>query len=263
MKKLTIADIRNLLSKVHTIEENMHHTDPNFLLDTKKEILQKMNLKFEFENLRQIKEKLEKDIETIKSSSDYWNTDLYKENAENNSKCVMDAIDDIDFSSDKVMICGRGTNSHPDFFPRFSTPTTNIDSTLYVTVDHDPAYADFITRKGNYAVCLIVDPLVPKKITEVGGKIYWFSPDFLNYDIPKISIGKIPRGNSGLAAISLASYLKVKSILLSGIKFTDHYKQFIDGQKLVFDYVSESGSKIYSLDGILAEQLTIEQWNRL
>lgn len=264
MKKLTIADLRDLHTKIGIIEKEKHHlTNSEFFSVVREDIRKKMNLELRFDNLHEIKKTLEESIETIKKSPDYWNVDLYKKNAEINIKIVKNTIDDIVFHSNKVMICGRGEKQHPDFSPRFSTPTTNITSDLYITVDHDPAYTEFITRKGDYALCIIVDPSVPKKITELGCNIYWFSPEFFDYNIPKISIGKVPCGNSGLAAISLASYLKTKFILLSGIKLTEHYTQFIEGQKLVFDRVRNSGSKIFSLDGILAGQITIDQWHKL
>ncbi len=264
MKKLTIVDLRDLQTKIAIIEKGKHHlTNLKFYSDVCKEVQKQMNVEINKDNLQQIKKTIEESIENLKMSPDYWNTDLYKKNSETNIKIVKNTIYEIDFHSKKVMICGRGEKQHPDIYPRFSTPTTNITSDLYVTVDHDPAYTEFITRKGNYALCLIVDPSVPKKITELGGNIYWFSPDFMDYKIPKISIGKAPRGNSGLAAISLASYLKTKFILLSGIKLTEHYSQFIDGQKLVFDHVRNLGSKIFSLDGTLAEQITIDQWHKL
>ncbi|MDE1817926.1 MAG: hypothetical protein KGI19_04935 [Thaumarchaeota archaeon] len=264
MKKLTIADLRDLHTKIAIIEKEKHHlANSEFFSVVSEDIHAKMNLELRSDNLQQIKKTLEESIETIKNSSDYWNDDLYEKNAETNIKIVKNTIDDIVFHSKKVMICGRGEKQHPDFSPRFSTPTTNIISDLYITVDHDPAYTEFITRKGDYALCLIVDPALPKKITELGCNIYWFCPDFMDYDIPKLSIGKFPRGNSGLAAISLASYFKTKFILLSGIKLTDHYTQFIEGQKLVFEQVRNSGSKIFSLDGTLAEQITIEKWHKL
>lgn len=195
--------------------------------------------------------------------NDYWNPEIYKINSEYNIKNVDYTIADIEFNKTKVMICGRGEFSHPNFHPRFSTPTTNIDSELYVTVDHDPNYVNYITRKGCYVLSLIVDPVIAKKILKMGGKIFWFSPDYFNFDIPKIIPGKFPIGNSGLSAISLASYLKVKFILLSGIQLTRKYNQYLDGKEIVFDNVTNSGTKIFSLDGVLAEKLSYDDWCNL
>ena len=195
--------------------------------------------------------------------NNYWNTEIYEKNASVNIKQVKKTIADIQFNEEKVLICGRGESPHPDFYPRFSTPTTNIDSTFYVTVDHHPSYAQYITKKGSYALSLIVDPIISKKINDLGGKIFWFSHDFLDYDLPKIISGKFPRGNSGLSAISLASYLDVKFILLSGIKLSGDYAQFLEGKELVFDYLSKKGTKIFSLDGLLAKKLSLEGWSIL
>jgi len=161
------------------------------------------------------------------------------------------------------MVCGRRESHHPNFHPRISVPTTNIDSDLYVSVDHNPSYDKYITRKGQYVLSLIVNPSVPKKILEIGGKVYWFSPDYLNYDITKILDGKYPKSNSGLAAISILSYLGINYILLSGIKLTGQYKQFLEGKKMVFKRVEESGTKIFSLDGLLTEKLSYDDWCKL
>lgn len=190
---------------------------------------------------------------------DYWDTDAYKENAEINSKSVNYTIKDLSLNTKKALLCGRGSQNHPEFHPRFSTPTTGIDSELYVTVDHSPAYTRFLTRKGNYALCLIVNPKIPKKITELGGKIYWFSPEYLNYGLPQIYFGK----NSGLAEIALSSYLQIPYVLLSGIKLTGQYSQFVEGAKTVLENAQRSGTKIFSSDGDLTERLSFEDWCKL
>jgi len=195
--------------------------------------------------------------------NNYWNPELYKINSEYNIKMVERTLDDIKFNSKKAMVCGRGELHHPDFHPRISVPTTNIDSDLYVSVDHDPSYVKYVTRKGQYVLSLIVNPSVPKKILEIGGKVYWFSPDYLNYDLPKILDGKYPKSNSGLAAISVSSYLGINYILLSGIKLTGQYKQFLEGKKMVFERAKKSGTKIFSLDGLLTEKLSYDDWCKL
>ncbi len=187
---------------------------------------------------------------------DYWDTDVYRENAEKNIRYVDKTIADIKFDDKKILVCGRGTTSHPNFSPRFSTPTTDIGSDLYVTVDHSPSYERFITRKGNYAICLITNPNVPKKILELGGSIYWFSPEYLDYEIPKIFFGK----NSGLAALAVASYFGAKFILLSGIFLTGPYTQFADGAKVVFNQIRKKGTKIFSLEGNLVDNITFDKW---
>lgn len=195
--------------------------------------------------------------------NNYWNPEIFKKNASLNINQVKKTIADIQFNEEKVLICGRGESSHPDFYPRFSTPTTNIDSTFYVTVDHHPSYAQYITKKGSYALSLIVDPIISEKIHDLEGEVFWFSHDFLDYDLPKIISGKFPRGNSGLSAISLASYLNVKFILLSGIKFTGLYSQFFEGKEIVFENVNKFGAKIFSLDGIIADKLSYDDWCKL
>ena len=158
---------------------------------------------------------------------EYWNPiNLYK-NAQTNSKNIQFTIDDLDFNYDKIMVCGRGSDKHPNFHPRFSTTSTNIDSELYVLVDHTFYQKQSINRNGKYALSIIVHPLVAQKIENLGGKIFWFSPEYLENDIPKIVSGKIPKENSGLATISLASFFGAKKILLSGINFSNIiYEQF-------------------------------------
>ena len=158
------------------------------------------------------------------------------------------------------MICGRGEKLHPDFHPRFSTPTTNLESELYITTDHDPNYVDYINKKGVYALSLIVDPILAEKIRNIGGKIYWFSTMEIKSDIPNLLCGEFPKENSGLAAISLAAYLGIKSILLSGIKFTDSYDQFLTGKDMVFQKIQKQGVKIYSLDGLIASKISFDDW---
>ena len=58
----------------------------------------------------------------------YWNPEYYLENSEINKKYVENTINDLNISEKKVMICGRGEKLHPDFHPRFSTPTTKLSS---------------------------------------------------------------------------------------------------------------------------------------
>ncbi len=190
----------------------------------------------------------------------YWNPEYYLENSEINKKNIENTINDLTLSETKVIICGRGEKLHPDFHPMFSTPTTNLESELYVTTDHDPKYVDYINKKGSYALSLIVDPLLPEKIKSVGGKIYWFSTKEIKSDIPNLLCGEFPKENSGLAIISLASYLGVESILLSGIKFTGVYDQFIPGKDLVFQEIQKQGVKIYSLDGLIASKISFHDW---
>ena len=196
-------------------------------------------------------------------SSNYWNYEIYKKNSEINLKSIENTIDDLQFESKKFLLCGRGNDEHPDFRPKFSTPTTNIDSELYSTVDHDPKYAEYITRKGNYALSLIVDPLIPKKIIDLGGKVFWFSPDYFKNDLPKIICGKFPRGNSGLTLISLASYFGATSILLSGIKLTGQYSQFLSSKDLIFDDVRKKNCNIFSIDGKLSKHISFTDWCEL
>lgn len=190
----------------------------------------------------------------------YWNPDYYLENSEINKKNIENTINDLTISETKVIICGRGEKLHPDFHPRFSTPTTNLESELYVTTDHDPKYVDYINKTGLYALSLTVDPLLVEKIKKIGGKIYWFSTKEIKSDIPNLLCGEFPKVNSGLATISLASYLGVKSILLSGINFTGSYAQFIPGKDLVFHEMQKQGVKIYSLDGLIASKINFHNW---
>lgn len=196
-------------------------------------------------------------------SSNYFNPKIYEKNAEINLKFVETSINELKFDSDKFLVCGRGSDFHPDFSPKFSTPTTNIDSELYCTVDHDPKYVNYITRKGNYALSLIVDPLVPNKILELGGKIFWFSPDYFNNDLPKINSGDFPIGNSGLTLFSLASFFGAKFILSSGITLTGDYSQFLPSKDLIFDKIIQKNCDIYSLDGKLSKQISFTTWCEL
>jgi hypothetical protein len=192
--------------------------------------------------------------------NDYWNPEYFVDNIEDNKKNVENTINDLSISEKKIMLCGRGETQHPNFHPRFSTPTTNLESELYVTTDHDPNYVQYINKKGSYALSLIVNPVLPKKIKNLGGKIYWFSHKEIKSDVPVLLCGEFPKENSGLAAISLASHVGVKSILLSGIKFTDSYSQFLSGKELVFEQIKKQGTNIYSLDGLIAEQINFQKW---
>lgn len=189
----------------------------------------------------------------------HWETDIYLQNAQVNIKTVKYTIADLNFQSDKVVICGRGTDDHPNFRPRFSTPTTNIDSDLYVVVDHSPLYAKFINRSGNYALSLIVNPELSKKIISKGGIIYWFSTEYLEYNIPKIRFER----NSGLAAISLANYFHIKNVLLSGITLSGQYAEFFEGGKIIIKEVEERGTKVFATQGNLTKKITFSEWGKL
>ena len=194
----------------------------------------------------------------------YWDPSNFYKNAEINNKKVKSTINDLDFNYNKIMVCGRGTDNHPNFHPRFSTTSTDIESELYVLVDHTFYHKESIKRNGNYALSIIVHPLIVQKIESVGGKIFWFSPEYLENDLPKIMAGKFPKENSGLATISLASFFGAKKILLSGINLTNRiYEQFQDGKDIVFSSIHNNGGKIFSLDGILAEKIRIEEWRLL
>lgn len=191
----------------------------------------------------------------------YWNPLNFYENAEINAKKVENTINNLKFNFEKIMVCGKAVNQHPKFEPRFSTSSTDIDSKLYVLVDHTFFQKKSIKRKGKYALSIIVHPLVVQKIENIEGEIFWFSPEYLKNDLPKIISGKFPRENSGLATISLASYFGAKKILLSGINLDDRkYKQFLDGKEIVFSNIRNNGVEIFSLDGILAKKITIEEW---
>lgn len=261
----TVTELRNLIDDVNNLKnvnksDNQENSELELIIH---EISNKLQMDLKIKDPTDIIKLLEIKISELKNSPEYWNPKVYKKNAEENILMVKETIDDIDFAEHKVMVCGRAVDTHPDYKPRFSTPTTNIDSDLYVIADHDPGYKQYITRKGNYAVCLIVHPGIPKKILELGGKIYWFSPDYMNYKIPKLSLGETHRGNSGLAAINLASYLKAKFILLSGIRLSEKYEQFLLGKNLVFEQVAQRGSKVFSLDGVIAEKLSYPDWCKL
>ena len=192
--------------------------------------------------------------------TDSVTSELIATHSEINIKNVEKTIDDLEFTQEKILVCGRGTSSHPEFNTRFATPSTMIQADLYVTVDHHKPKKEYFTKKGNYALSLIVHPDVPKKILELNGEIFWFSPQYLKNDLPKIISGVITMDNSGLASISLASYFNAKSILLSGIKLTDSYTKFLEGRKLVFANASRNKSKIFSLDGVLATKTTFDEW---
>ena len=189
--------------------------------------------------------------------------ELVKIYSEINIKNVKNTIDDLSFNTKKILVCGRGENTHPEFTPRFATPSTMMKSDLYVTVDHHPPKKEYFTRPGKYALSLIVHPDVPKKILELGGEIFWFSPQYLKNNLPKIRSGVLTSDNSGLAAISLASYFKAKNILLSGIKLSGRYQKFQKSKKLVFEFIYENNVEIFSLDGELGEKISIEEWYKI
>ena len=192
-----------------------------------------------------------------------WNPEQYTKNSEANLKDVKYTIDDLSLDFDKVMVCGKAARAHPDFHPRFSTPSTNYQSDLYVLVDHTSAYVEHIKHDGNYALSIIVHPDVVKEIKRKNGNIFWFSPDYLQNDLPKIIHGKFPIGNSGLSEISIAAYKSIKHVLISGINLTNEYSIFLDGKELIFRYAENRIKKIHSLDGILAEKISYEDWLKL
>ena len=183
-----------------------------------------------------------------------------REYAQTNIKNVEKTIFDLSFNSNKILVCGRGEDTHPQFSPRFTTPSTMIESDLYVTVDHHPPKKEYFTKKGKYALSLIVHPDVPKKILELDGEIFWFSPQYLQNDLPQIISGVYTMDNSGLAALSLANYFEANSILLSGIKLSNMYEKFLEGKDLVFQTILNNNCKIFSLDGILAKQIRFDDW---
>ncbi|CAI9832228.1 conserved hypothetical protein [Nitrosopumilaceae archaeon] len=164
-------------------------------------------------------------------------------------------ISDIRLNSKRALVCGRGSETHPGFRPRISTPTADIESDLYVTVDHSPDYVGYITRPGDYAISVIVDPAVPKKIAEVGGKIHWFAPSYMDLPVPRITAGKFPRENSGLACVALAVFLGAREVLLSGIRLSGRYAQFMEGKEIVFREASGAGVSLYSTDGVLCDRV--------
>lgn len=188
--------------------------------------------------------------------------ELVKIYSEINIKNVKNTISDLSFRNKKILVCGRGENTHPEFSPRFTTPSTMIKSDLYVTVDHHIPKKEYFTMPGKYALSLIVHPDVPKKILDLGGEIFWFSPQYIKNNLPKIIAGVHTNDNSGLAAISLAHYFNAKSILLSGIKLSDGYQKFLKNKDLVFNPILENNSKIFSLDGILAEKISFANWKK-
>ncbi len=195
---------------------------------------------------------------------EYWNPSFFYKNAEINLKKVKNTISDLKINYEKIMVCGRAVDSHPNFYPRFSTTSTDIESKLYVLVDHTFFQKNSIKRNGNYALSIIVHPLSAQKIESIGGKIFWFSPEYLENSLPKIVSGKFPRDNSGLATISLASFFGAKQILLSGINLSNKiYEQFIDGKDIVFSKICKNGAKIFSLDGVLAEKISFDDWRQI
>ena len=119
----------------------------------------------------------------------YWNPANFYKNAESNAQKIKNTINDLEFTYDKVMVCGRGGTNHPDFYPRFSTSSTDIESDLYVLVDHSVESSNHVKRGGNYALSIIVHPVVVQQIENAGGKIFWFSPEYFDNDLPKIVAG--------------------------------------------------------------------------
>ena len=99
----------------------------------------------------------------------YWNPANFYKNAESNAQKIKNTINDLEFTYDKVMVCGRGGTNHPDFYPRFSTSSTDIESDLYVLVDHSIESSNHVKRGGNYALSIIVHPNLVQQIDNVGG----------------------------------------------------------------------------------------------
>ena len=203
------------------------------------------------------------EIKNMSSESfDNITPELVKTYSKINIENVKNTIDDLSFNTKKILVCGRGENTHPEFTPRFATPSTMMKSDLYVTVDHHPPKKEYFTLSGKYALSLIVHPEVPKKILDLGGEIFWFSPQYLKNKLPKIIAGVHTNDNSGLAAISLAHYFDAKSILLSGIKLNDRYMKFLKNKELVFEPILQDNTKIFSLDGTLAEKTSFSNWSK-
>ena len=47
----------------------------------------------------------------------------------------------------------------------------------------------------------------------------------------------------------------------SGINFSEkEYEQFLDGKDVVFSNLKNDGVRLFSLDGILAEKISFEEW---
>ena len=62
----------------------------------------------------------------------------------------------------------------------------------------------------------------------------------------------------------LVLFFGVKKILLSGINLTDKiYEQFQAGKDIVFSNIYKNGGKIFSLDGVLADKISIDEWNKM
>ena len=204
-------------------------------------------------------------MEIKKTSSEHFDNitpQNVKKYSEINIQNVKNTIDDLSFNTKKILVCGRGENIHPEFTPRFATPSTMMKSDLYVTVDHHSPKKEYFTMSGKYALSLIVHPDVAEKILDLGGEIFWFSPQYLKNKLPKIIAGVCTNDNSGLAAISLANHFKAKSILLSGIKLNNKYQKFLKNKGLVFEPILNNNSKIFSLDGILAEKISFLDWSK-
>ena len=80
--------------------------------------------------------------------------ELITTHSEINIKNVEKTIDDLEFTQEKILVCGRGT-SHPEFNPRFATPSAMIQADLYVTLDHHKPKKEYFTKKGK--LCCIVN----------------------------------------------------------------------------------------------------------
>ena len=89
--------------------------------------------------------------------------ELVKSYSDTNFKNVKNTINDLSFNSKKILVCGRGEPTHPDFSPRFTTPSTMIKSDLYVTVDHHPPKKNISQCQENMHYLLLFILMYQKK----------------------------------------------------------------------------------------------------
>ena len=62
--------------------------------------------------------------------------ELVNTHSEINIKNVEKTIDDLQFTQEKILVCGTGASSHPKFNPRFVTPSAMIqadNASSYIT----------------------------------------------------------------------------------------------------------------------------------
>ena len=52
--------------------------------------------------------------------------ELVNTHSEVNIKNVEKTVNDLQFSEEKILVCGTGASSHPEFNPRFVTPSAMI-----------------------------------------------------------------------------------------------------------------------------------------